>query len=190
MKTAMSQKAETSDAIDLLIADHKAVQKLFKEFAKIKEHGSADEKEAIVLDACEALTIHTTIEEEIFYPAARKAIEDSDLMDEAKVEHAGAKELIAQLESMNPGDDLYDARFTVLAEQVAHHVEEEQDEMFPLVRKSKLDTEALGRKLLQRKLELGGQTPARTNSAPKRAANGTSKRATAASDEPQKRHAK
>ena len=164
------KQTEKADAIDLLIADHKAVQKLFKDFAKIKESGSDDEKEAIVLDACEALTIHTTIEEEIFYPAVRKAIDDADLMDEATVEHAGAKDLIAQLEGMSPGDELYDAKFTVLAEQVNHHVKEEQEEMFPLVRKSKLDTEAVGRKLLQRKKELGSAT---------RATNGSAKRPTA-----------
>jgi hemerythrin superfamily protein len=151
------KQTEKADAIDLLIADHKAVQKLFKDFAKIKESGSDDEKEAIVLDACAALTIHTTIEEEIFYPAVRKAIDDADLLDEATVEHAGAKDLIAQLEGMSPGEELYDAKFTVLAEQVNHHVKEEQDEMFPLVRKSKLDTEAVGRKLLQRKKELTGE---------------------------------
>jgi hypothetical protein len=185
-----AKQIENADAIDLLIADHKAVQKLFKDFEKIKEHGSADEKEAIVLDACEALTIHTTIEEEIFYPAARKAIDDVDLMDEAKVEHAGAKALIAQLESMNPGDELYDAKFTVLAEQIAHHVEEEQYEMFPLVRKSRLDTAALGQKLLQRKLELAGRTPATVSSASKRTANGASKRSTAASAEARERHDK
>ena len=189
MPTTAKKDAGT-DAIDLLIADHKAVQKLFKAFEKIKEHGTADAKEAIVLNACEALTIHTTIEEEIFYPAARKAIDDDELMDEAKVEHAGAKDLIAQLESMNPGDELYDAKFTVLAEQIVHHVEEEQNELFPLVRKSKLDTAVLGRKLLQRKLELGGQEPANTNSPTKRATNGTSKRKTAASAAPRGRHTK
>jgi hemerythrin-like domain-containing protein len=156
MTTATKQDTATFDAIDLLVADHKAVQKLFREFDKIKDGGRKSEKEAIVLAACEALTIHAAIEEEIFYPAARKAIDQPDLMDEAKVEHAGAKDLIAQLESMAVGDDLYDAKFTVLAEQVNHHIKEEQEEMFPLVRKSKLDTRALGAKLHERKLELKG----------------------------------
>jgi hemerythrin-like domain-containing protein len=157
MTTATRRKAETSDAIDLLIEDHRAVKSLFKDFDKIKDGGRKSEKEAIVLAACEALTIHAAIEEEIFYPAARKAIDRPDLMDEAKVEHAGAKDLIAQLESMKAGDDLYDAKFTVLAEQVTHHIKEEQEEMFPLVRKSKLDTRALGAKLHERKMELKGE---------------------------------
>jgi hemerythrin-like domain-containing protein len=157
MTTATKRKAESSDAIDLLIEDHRAVQTLFKDFDKIKDGGRKSEKEAIVLAACEALTIHAAIEEEIFYPAARKAIDRPDMMDEAKVEHAGAKDLIAQLESMKPGDALYDAKFTVLAEQVTHHIKEEQEEMFPLVRKSKLDTRALGAKLQERKTELEGE---------------------------------
>ncbi len=154
MATATKQKTEDSDAIDLLIADHRAVQKLFREFDKIKDGGRKSEKESIVLAACEALTIHAAIEEEIFYPAARKAIDQPDLMDEAKVEHAGAKALIAQLEVMKAGDELYDAKFTVLAEQVNDHIKEEQEEMFPLVRKSKLDTRALGARLHERKMEL------------------------------------
>ncbi len=157
MTTATKQNTETSDAIDLLIEDHREVKKLFKDFEKIKHGGRKSEKEAIVLAACEALTIHATIEEEIFYPAARKAIDQPDLVDEAKVEHAGAKDLIAQLDVMKAGDDLYDAKFTVLAEQVTHHIKEEQEELFPLVRKSKLDTRALGAKLLERKMELKGE---------------------------------
>lgn len=160
--TTSTKNSKTVDALDLLVADHKAVQKLFKDFEKIKETGRHAEKEALVLDACKALTIHTTIEEEIFYPAVRKAIDDAELLDEAKVEHAGAKELVAQLESMRPSEPLYDAKFTVLAEQVNHHIREENDEMFPLIRKSKLDTETLGRKLEQRKMELEGSTDSGT----------------------------
>jgi len=142
------------DAIGMLVADHKKVQKAFRDFEKLKKGGSKRGKADIVRQTCADLTVHTKIEEEIFYPAARKAIKDVDLMDEAKVEHAGAKELIAQLESMQPGDELYDAKFTVLGESVNHHIREEQNEMFPKVRKTKLDLNALGQQMAQRKAEL------------------------------------
>ena len=85
----------------------------------------------MVRKICNELTVHAQIEEEIFYPAVRKAIDDGDLMDEALVEHAGAKELISQLEAMDPEDELYDAKVTVLGEQIDHHVKEEEGEMFP-----------------------------------------------------------
>jgi hemerythrin superfamily protein len=151
---ATSKAAGKMDAIAMLIADHKKVQKAFKDFEKIKDSKSKRGKSDIVRQTCADLTIHTRIEEEIFYPAARKAIKDADLMDEATVEHAGAKDLIAQLESMQPGDDLYDARFTVLGESVNHHIKEEQTEMFPKVRKTKLDLVVLGQQMAQRRAEL------------------------------------
>ena len=144
----------TMDAIAMLEADHKKVQKAFKDFEKLKESGKRREKAAIVQQTCADLTVHTKVEEEIFYPAVRKAIKDGALMDEATVEHAGAKSLIAQLESMQPGDDLYDAKFTVLGESVNHHIKEEQNEMFPKVRKTKLDLTALGQQIAQRKAQL------------------------------------
>src|ERR1700692_106220 len=158
MKMATARKpAVKMDAIGMLIADHKKVQKAFKDFEKLKEGGSKRGKSDIVRQTCADLVIHTKIEEEIFYPAARKAIKDGDLMDEATVEHAGAKELIAQLELMQPGDDLYDAKFTVLGESVNHHIREEQNEMFPKVRKTKLDLNALGEQMAQRRAELESQ---------------------------------
>lgn len=151
---ATTANAKTMDAIAILEADHKKVQKAFKDFEKLKDGGSKREKSEIVAQTCSDLTVHTTIEEEIFYPAVRKAIKDNDLMDEATVEHAGAKDLIAQLEGMGPGDDLYDAKFTVLGESVNHHIKEEENEMFPKIRKSKLDLKALGQLMAQRKSEL------------------------------------
>ena len=92
------------------------------------------------------MTVHTQIEEEIFYPAAREAIEKSELIDEAIVEHGSAKQLIAEIEEMDTGDELYDAKVKVLGEQVRHHVEEEEDELFPGIESSELDLEALGKK--------------------------------------------
>ncbi len=163
------KSAATPDAIAMLIADHKKVQKAFKDFEKLKKGNNKRGKSDIVTQTCADLTVHTKIEEEIFYPAVRKAIKDADLMDEATVEHTGAKELIAQLESMQPGDDLYDAKFTVLGESIKHHVKEEQNEMFPKVRKTKLDLNALGQQMAQRKAELEAETsPARSSDGSKR----------------------
>jgi hemerythrin superfamily protein len=145
---------QAHDAIALLMADHKRVKKLFSDFDKLKEEGSDEDKAAIVDQICSELKIHTELEEEIFYPAVRKAIDDSDLMDEALVEHAGAKDLIAQLEDASPEDDLYDAKVTVLGEQIDHHVKEEEGNMFPKAKKAKVDTEALGATMLKRKMAL------------------------------------
>ncbi len=146
--------AQAQDAIAMLMADHKKVKKLFSDFDKLKEDGSDEDKSAIVEKICNELKIHTELEEEIFYPAVRKAIDDSDLMDEALVEHAGAKDLIAQLEDASSDDDLYDAKVTVLGEQIDHHVKEEEGEMFPKAKKAKVDTEALGAAMLKRKSAL------------------------------------
>jgi hemerythrin superfamily protein len=153
---AANKKSATQvqDAIALLTADHKRVKKLFSDFDKLKDEGGDEEKSAIVERICNELKIHTELEEEIFYPAVREAIEDADLMDEALVEHAGAKELIAQLEEASPEDDLYDAKVTVLGEQIDHHVKEEEGDMFPKAKKAKVDTEALGARMLKRKIAL------------------------------------
>ena len=158
-------KTNTPDALDLLISDHKSVQRMFKQFDALKEDGDDDQKSALVGKICLELTVHAQIEEEIFYPAVRDAIEDQDLMDEAEVEHAGAKDLIAQLEAdADTEQELYDAKVTVLGEYINHHVKEEQDEMFPKVRKAKVDTAALGARMFQRKqelmAELGGEVKA------------------------------
>jgi hemerythrin superfamily protein len=100
------------------------------------------------------LTVHATVEEEIFYPAAREIVEEQDLLDEAEVEHASAKDLIAQIQDMQPEEDLFDAKVKVLGEYIAHHVKEEEKELFPKVRRSKLDLHALGAEMLARKQEL------------------------------------
>jgi len=146
-------RTKTDDAITLLTADHDKVKKLFKSFERLTD-ANAEKKEELVAEICTELTAHATVEEEIFYPAAREALEEQDLLDEAEVEHASAKDLIAQLESMKPGDELYDAKVTVLAEYIDHHVKEEQDEMFPKIRKAKLDVKALGVRMKARKEEL------------------------------------
>ena len=153
--TKQKTVATQMDAIELLTEDHKKVKKLFKEFDSLKEgKDSNDKKSTLVSEILMELTIHTQLEEEIFYPAVRAAIENQDVMDEAEVEHAGAKELISQLETMSPGDDLYDAKVKVLSEYVEHHVKEEESEMFPLTKKTKLDMGKLGVEMMELKEEL------------------------------------
>jgi hemerythrin superfamily protein len=138
------------DAISLLTEDHELVKSLFEQYDELGERAHVS-KHKLALRICDELTRHTMIEEEIFYPAVRKAIKDDDLMDEALVEHASAKDLVAQLQAMEPGDALFDAKVKVLSEMIDHHVEEEESDMFPKVRKSKLDLMELGAALAARK---------------------------------------
>jgi hemerythrin superfamily protein len=149
-------KPAGTDALAKLKSDHDAVKKLFDKFEKSKDEMSNDEKEALVADICMELTVHAQIEEELFYPAVRDAADEDldELLDEAEVEHTGAKDLIAQLDGANAGDDLFDAKVSVLGEQIKHHAGEEENEMFPKVRKTDIDLKALGDELTQRAEEL------------------------------------
>lgn len=142
------------DAIALLRKDHADLLEMFDDFKKIKDRGDDDLKHELVERLCIELTIHAQIEEELFYPALRDAFEDQSLLDEAEVEHTMASVLISELESMEPGDDLYDAKVTVLGEYVRHHIEEEHEHMFPKARKAGIDLDDLGSELYQRKDEL------------------------------------
>ena len=155
-KSADAKRRNTeTDAFALLTADHRTVKGLFKEFEKLsKQDDSNEEKAQLVRQICNELTVHAQVEEEIFYLALREAIDDEDLMDEADIEHASAKDLIAQLEGMEPGDDHYDARVTVLGEYVDHHVKEEEGEMFSKARKADVDAADLGAQIAERKEEL------------------------------------
>ncbi|MDB5931837.1 MAG: hypothetical protein JWR60_3544 [Polaromonas sp.] len=141
------------DACSLLDADHKAVKAMFKEYETLTESRSRStaKKRELADQICKELTVHATIEEEIFYPAARKAIKDNALMNEATVEHASAKELIAQIKAMDANDEMFDAKVTVLGEYIDHHVKEERTEMFVKVRQTKLDLVKLGEQLQLRK---------------------------------------
>lgn len=143
-----------SDAIKLLKADHKEAKTLFKQYEALEDDA---EKQALADKICTALTVHAQIEEEIYYPATREAIDDDDLLDEAEVEHTSAKQLIAEIRSMKAGDRLFDAKVTVLGEYINHHVEEEESEMFPESRDSDLDLKALGAQMAARKEELLAQ---------------------------------
>jgi hemerythrin superfamily protein len=139
------------DAIALLKGDHREVERLFEHYKAAK---TAVDKKIVARKICAALRVHAQIEEELFYPAARKSTKDNDLLDEATVEHAGAKVLIAEIEAMQPGMPLYDAKVTVLGEQIAHHVKEEEGELFPKIQDTKLDLTALGADMAGRKAEL------------------------------------
>lgn len=149
-------KASAQDALHVLSEDHKYVIDLFEEFESLKEDANADEeeKQLLVESACTELTIHAQVEEEIFYPAARDAIDDMALLDEAEVEHASARQLITELAAMQPDDDLYDAKFTVLGEYVKHHIQEEEKHLFPKLKKANIDLDELGEEIRQRKVEL------------------------------------
>ncbi len=120
----------------MLESDHSKVDKIFKRYEKLMD---ADDKSRfkLVPGVCKALKVHTALEEELLYPGARDILgDDEDMVDEAEVEHASAKQLIADLEQMKPGEPLYDAKFKVLGEYINHHVEEEEEEMFPKLRKA------------------------------------------------------
>jgi hemerythrin superfamily protein len=151
-RTATASK-RPQDAIALLKADHKEVDAMFKAYEKTDDDS---EKQKLATNICKALTVHAQIEEEIFYPAAYDAFDEEgdDLVDEAQVEHASAKALIAEIEAMQVGEPLFDAKVKVLGEYIKHHVEEEETEMFPECRDAGMDLKALGQQLLARKEEL------------------------------------
>lgn len=144
------------DACDFLDADHKAVKKMFAEYEELAEaRGNPKEKKGQLAEKiCRELTVHAQLEEEIFYPAVRKAIKEELMMQEATVEHASAKDLIAQIRELSPGDALYDAKVIVLGEYIDHHVKEERNEMFPKARASRIDLVKMREALQARKEEL------------------------------------
>lgn len=145
--TSTAQK----DAIAVLKADHRAVEKLFSQFEKAK---GEERKLQIFQQIAMELKVHTQIEEEILYPQSRDVLDEEDLVNEAIVEHQAAKDLMAQIEAMQPSDEMYEAKVTVLREMIEHHVEEEEKEYFPQLQKSEMDTTAVGEQLMARKQEL------------------------------------
>ncbi|HLS79858.1 MAG TPA: hemerythrin domain-containing protein [Steroidobacter sp.] len=184
MARATSQSASDAprDAVALLKQDHRTVETLFSEF----ENAEESEQSSIAEKVCQLLTVHAQIEEEILYPAAREALaddeEEADLVLEAQVEHNTAKELIAKIETMTPDDEEFRATVKVLGEYVKHHVKEEENELFPAMRKAKVDLKELGAQLGERKfglMEELGIAPTETPAQPrKRAAAGRAKSST------------
>ncbi len=156
----MATRSE-KDACDLLDADHRAVKKMFKEYEELtgsRARSAAQKKMDLARRICHELTVHAQIEEEVFYPALREAMKDTDILAEAEVEHQSAKELIAQIEAMDEADEMFDAKVKVLGEYVDHHVKEERNEIFTKARSSrKLDLFAMRDELMARKEELMGE---------------------------------
>jgi hemerythrin superfamily protein len=143
------------DAVDLLKKDHDDVDALFKDYQSLADgDGDSGDRRALSTQICGMLAVHAMIEEEIFYPAARKAGVDADLLDEAAIEHGSAKELISQIGAAGATEPLYDARVKVLGEYIRHHVKEEEGELFPACRKSDMDMAEIGGRLLKRKDQL------------------------------------
>ena len=141
------------DAIALLKADHRQVEKWFGQFENARDGRRKDE---LAKQICNALTVHTVIEEEIFYPAFYEATGNREIHHEAEVEHDGAKKLIADIEDSDSKDDYFDARVTVLSEMIKHHVREEEKPggMFAEARKSGMELAELGERMRARKVEL------------------------------------
>jgi hemerythrin superfamily protein len=166
-KSTRAQKAQAGKAsgsmtaVELLEQDHREVETYFDDYEELKDDKAKAELSEKI---CLALKVHTELEEEIFYPQARKATKDDDMLDQSIVEHAGAKELISQIESMEVGEELYDAKVKVLGEQVKHHIKEEEEELFPEVEAAKMDLEGLGKTMAARKRELMTELPEKQSS--------------------------
>jgi hypothetical protein len=154
MSTATKNTAKAPvhrEATAMLRADHKLVSDLFEQYEKSR---STDRKKELVAQICKELTVHAQVEEEIFYPAVKAALQDHELIPEANVEHATLKDLIAQVEGLEPDGEMFDAKIKVMSEYVKHHVKEEQNEIFPKARATQLDMTELGEQITARKQEL------------------------------------
>jgi hemerythrin superfamily protein len=147
-------RARQPDAIGMLKADHARVETMFDEFEKSRKDSRKVQLAQLI---CMELKVHTALEEEIFYPAVREALGEDDLLDEAEVEHASAKDLIRQIEGGSPQEDKWDAKVMVLGEYIKHHVKEEHSEMFPKARKSRLDLKVLAEQMSERRDQLMAQ---------------------------------
>ena len=151
MLEKLQQERPSGDATELLEQDHREVESMFEEFEGLDDDS---EKQELARKICTALTVHAEVEESVFYPRARKAIDETDLLDEAQVEHNSAKLLIAEILSMRPRDKLFDAKVKVLGEYIKHHVQEEENELFPKLRDSEMDLDAVGKKMMQQKMNI------------------------------------
>jgi hemerythrin superfamily protein len=141
------------NAFDVLEEDHREVEEWFDEYDEIKD-SDENRKTDLAEKICLALKVHAQIEEEIFYPQAREASQDNDLIDEALVEHSTVKNLIGEIEEMEVGEELYDAKIRVLGEMVKQHIKEEEEELFPELQSTKMDLDVVGKELADRKQEL------------------------------------
>lgn len=158
MKMRRDAGTDPEDALDLLRVDHRRISRLFRQYARWRALGDVPagvrDPGEFVDEICTELLLHARLEEEIFYPAARRIPELADFLDEAEVEHGIVGQLVAQLNTMEPGDELYNARVKVLGEYVQHHVREEEKRIFPRVRSAGLDLAALAREIRRRQRDL------------------------------------
>ncbi len=154
MPTKSARGGSQPVAIELLMADHRKVEQLFDEFESQKDDTEA--KSGIAERICNALKVHAQVEEELFYPWVAEQVDDDDqeMVEEAKIEHQSAKDLIAKIEACDPDDDQYDALVKVLSEYIKHHVKEEEQEMFPQVASKADELDELGQEIAARKAEL------------------------------------
>lgn len=150
-----SKKENHADAVELLTIDHKNVKKLFKDYQSLVDN-KADSKQRgeLAKTICKEITIHAKVEEKLVYPIFRKELEAEDLIDEATVEHGSVEALIEQIKSSNKKDGLFDAKVKVLGEYVDHHAKEEEKEMFPKAKESKIDLKEMGQKIVAMKEKL------------------------------------
>ncbi|WBY00983.1 hemerythrin domain-containing protein [Ramlibacter tataouinensis] len=143
------------DALELLDAEHRALRRLFQDYRTLAAQRAPEmRRKALAEQICLELTIHAKLEDELFYPLVRESVRAGDLMDRAEVEHASLRELVVQILSMDPHEELYDAKVSVLGDYAAHHFGEELDAVFPRVRASGLDLRRLGQRLAERRREL------------------------------------
>lgn len=150
---ARARHADLLRVLDMLTQDHAKVDKLFKRIETLKKRDD-DSRFELVIQACEALSVHLRLEEELFYPAARDVAEDEDMIDEGEVEHAHIRELVEDLKALNEDDPLCDAKIKVLIDYVRHHVKEEETELFPALKRAKPDVTGLYEKMVKRREEL------------------------------------
>jgi len=150
----MATKAQPANGLELLRDDHRRVKDLLDRFEALGERGDQRVKERVARQICAELLLHAKLEETILYPLCREALDADSKIDEAEVEHEGVETLINKLNSMDADDDQFDATVKVLGEQVAHHVEEEEQELFPMIQSSGMDLDALGDELVTQRQEL------------------------------------
>jgi len=157
METIMAGRSNTKardEILEMLMEDHRRAKRAFRDGEKMKEEEDTDSLEQLVQQTCAELTVHATLEEELFYPALRGEIKEEELLDEAEVEHASAKALIAELEAMDCSDPKFSATFKVLGEYIKHHIKEEEGEMFGQLSRTGVQWEALQQEMQQRRAEL------------------------------------
>lgn len=150
-RSSRSASAARNEIIGLIKDDHRKAKKAFRDFEKMDIHESPEDAHALVITTCGELRVHTTLEEELLYPAARGSLDMDALIDEAEVEHTTAKDLIAKLEGMRPEDDKYEATFCVLGEYIRHHIREEEREMLPQLARARLDWTELQQQMAERR---------------------------------------